>query len=237
LTASYQDAAGNLIRKDTSYEVVGVAKDAQVSYLGRADKRFYVYFPAGPKQQLDLRILISGTAGTPRMDDLRAIVGSVDPELAVEIAPLEENLKPWLTPGRIFSTVSGFLSALALLLSAIGIYGLVSYVVSRRVREIGIRMALGAAKRDVLRLVLHQAMRPVTIGGLIGIAGCAGVAWALTAVLPWDVSLRFLYGISPVDSAAFLGVPGFLLSVAVLASYIPARRAMKVDPMVALRDE
>src|SRR5215831_13831186 len=237
LNASYQDAVGNLIRKDTSYEVVGVAKDAQVSYLGRADNRFYAYFPAGPKQQLDLRILISGTAGAARMDDLREIVGSVDPELAVEIAPLEENLKPWLTPGRIFSTLSGFLSALALLLSAIGIYGLVSYVVSRRVREIGIRMALGAAKRDVLRLVLRQAMRPVTIGALIGIAGCAAVAWALTAVLPWDVSLRFLYGISPVDSAAFLGVPGFLLSVAVLASYIPARRAMKVDPMVALRYE
>ena len=237
LNASYQEAAGDLIRKYTTYEVVGVAKDAQVSYLGRADNRFYAYFPAGPKQQLDLRILISATAGAPRMDDLRAIVGSVDPELAVEIAPLEENLKPWLTPGRIFSTLSGFLSALAVLLSALGVYGLVSYAVSRRVREIGIRMALGAAKRDVLRLVLRQAMRPVTIGALIGIAGCAAVAWALTALLPWDVSLRFLYGISPVDSAAFLGVPGFLLSVAVLATYIPARRAMKVDPMVALRYE
>jgi ABC-type antimicrobial peptide transport system permease subunit len=117
------------------------------------------------------------------------------------------------------------------------VYGLVCYVVSRRVREIGLRMALGAGRRDVLSLVLHQAMRPVTIGALIGIAGSAAFAWALRAVLPWEVSWRFLYGISPVDPAAFLGVPGFLLSVALLASYIPARRAMNVDPMVALRYE
>ena len=219
-----------------SYEVVGVAKDAQVSFLGRADN-IYAYFPAGPKQQLDLRLLISATAGAPTMENLRAIVASVDPELAVEIAPLEENLKPWLTPGRIFSTLSGFLSALGLLLSAIGVYGLVSYVVSWRVREIGIRMALGAANWDVASLVLRQALRPVMIGALIGIAGCAAVAWALATVLPWHVSLRFLYGISPVDPVAFLGVPGFLLSVAVLASYIPTRRAMKVDPLVALRYE
>ncbi|PYU40599.1 MAG: hypothetical protein DMG54_22600 [Acidobacteria bacterium] len=118
-----------------------------------------------------------------------------------------------------------------------GRLGLVSYVVSRRVREIGIRMALGADNRDVMALVLRQAMRPVVIGALIGIAGCAAVAWALTTILPGDVSLRFLYGISPVDPVAFLGVPGLLLSVAVLASYIPARRAVKVDPMVALRYE
>lgn len=229
------DPVGKTIRMDASYEVIGVTKDAQVSFLGRADN-IYAYFPAGPKQQLDLRLLIS-SAARPSTQNLRATVAAIDPELTAEIIPLEENLKPWLTPGRIFSTLSGFLSALALLLSALGVYGLVSYVVSRRVREIGIRMALGAAHRNVMTLVLRQAMRPVMIGVIIGIAGCAAVAWALSTILPWDVSLRFLYGISPVDPVAFLGVPGFLLAVAALASYIPARRAMKVDPMVALRYE
>ena len=231
-----EDPIGKTIRLDGDYEVVGVAKDAQVSFLGRSDN-IYVYLPAGPKQQLDLRLLISGTAGSPTTQNLRATVATLDPELAVEIVNLEENLKPWLTPGRIFSTLSGFLSGLALLLAAMGVYGLVSYVVSRRVREIGIRMALGADNRDVMALVLRQSMRPVVIGALIGTAGCAAVAWALTTILPWDVSLRFLYGISPVDPVAFFGVPGFLLGVAILASYIPARRAMKVDPMVALRYE
>jgi len=231
-----EDPIGKTIRLDADYEVVGVAKDAHVSFLGRSDNT-YAYLPAGPKQQLDLRLLISATAGSPTTQTLRATVAALDPELAVEIVNLEENLKPWLTPGRIFSTLSGFLSGLALLLAAMGVYGLVSYVVSRRVREIGIRMALGADNRDVMALVLRQAMRPVVIGALIGIAGCAAVSWALTTILPLDVSLRFLYGISPVDPAAFFGIPGFLLSVAVLASYIPARRAMKVDPMVALRYE
>ena len=235
MDASHEDAVGKLIRADSSYEVIGVAKDAQVSFLGRADN-IYAYFPAGSQQQLDLRLLISGTGG-PSTQDLRATVAAVDPELAVEIIPLEENVKPWLTPGRIFSTLSGFLSALALLLSAIGVYGLVSYVVSRCVREIGIRIALGATHRDVMTLVLRQAMRPVMIGVIIGIAGCAAVGWALSSILPRDVSLRFLYGISPVDPAAFLGVPGFLLTVAALACYIPVRRAMKVDPVVALRYE
>jgi predicted permease len=231
-----EDPIGKTIRLEADYEVVGVAKDAQVSFLGRSDST-YAYLAAGPKQQLDLRLLISGSAGSPTTQNVRATVAAFDPELAVEIVNLEENLKPWLTPGRIFSTLSGFLSGLALLLAAMGVYGLVSYVVSRRVREIGIRMALGADNRDVMSLVLRQAMRPVVIGALIGIAGCGAVAWALTTILPWDVSLRFLYGISPVDPVAFLAVPGFLLGVAILASYIPARRAMKVDPMEALRYE
>jgi macrolide transport system ATP-binding/permease protein len=231
-----EDPVGKTIRLDVDHEVVGVAKDAQVSFLGSSDNT-YAYLPAGPKQQLDLNLLISGAAGLPARQDLRATVAGLDPELVVDIVNLEENIKPWLTPGRIFSTLSGFLSSLALLLAAMSVYGLVSYFVSRRVREIGIRRALGADNRDVMALVLRQAMKPVAIGALIGIVGCAAVAWALTTLLPWDVSLRFLFGISPVDPVAFFGVPGFLLVIATLASYFPARRAMKVDPVVALRYE
>jgi len=104
----------------------------------------------------------------------------------------------------------------------------VSYSVSRRVHEIGVRMTLGASGRDVVRLLLRQALRPVVIGALVGIAACAAVSQVLADVL---------YGIGSHDPVAFVGVPLFLLSVALLASYLPARRAARVDPAVALRYE
>jgi putative ABC transport system permease protein len=105
---------------------------------------------------------------------------------------------------------------------------MVSYSVSRSVREIGIRMALGANGADVIRHVLWQAMRPVLIGALFGLVLCAGVSGVLTSMM---------FGLSAHDPIAFLSVPFFLLVVAALASYIPARRAMLVDPIVALRCE
>jgi putative ABC transport system permease protein len=108
------------------------------------------------------------------------------------------------------------------------VYGVVSYAVSRRTREIGIRMTLGADGRDVMNMMLRQSMRPVLIGGSIGIIGCAGVSWVLSSML---------FGISARDPIAFIAVPAFLLGIALLASYIPARRATKVNPVVALRYE
>ena len=126
------------------------------------------------------------------------------------------------------AALSGVLGTLAMLLASIGVYGVASYAVSQRIREIGIRMALGANGREVLSLLLRQAMRPVLIGALIGIAGCAAVSELLSKVL---------YGIGSHDPISFIGVPLFLLGVALMASYIPARRAIKVDPMVALRYE
>jgi predicted permease len=230
-----QDPVGKTIRggDGTGYEVVGVSKDAQVSQLGRSDP-IYSYFPAGSKNQLGLNLLVSSTGGNaPTAKTLSAMVATLDPDLAVEVVNLADNLKPWRTPGRIASTLSGVLSVLALLLASIGVYGLVSYAVSRRVREIGIRMALGADYSDVMILVLRQAMRPVVLGALIGFACCAALSWVLSRAS----SMRLLYGISPLDPVSFLLVPGFLLMAAFLASYIPARRAMRVDPMVALRYE
>jgi putative ABC transport system permease protein len=105
---------------------------------------------------------------------------------------------------------------------------MVSYRVSRSVREIGIRMALGADGADVMSHVLRQAMRPVVIGAFIGVAGCAAVSTVLSSML---------FGLNAHDPIAFIAVPVFLLVVALVASYIPARRAMRVDPVVALRYE
>jgi putative ABC transport system permease protein len=105
---------------------------------------------------------------------------------------------------------------------------MVSYAVSRRVREIGIRMALGADNPDVMWLVVRQSMVPVLTGVLIGMVLCAAVSTVFSAIL---------FGVSPLDPGSFFSMPLFLLIVALLASYIPARRAMRVDPMVALKYE
>jgi putative ABC transport system permease protein len=115
---------------------------------------------------------------------------------------------------------------LALLLAAIGVHGVVSCAVSQRIREIAIRMTLGADGRDVMSLAVRQALRPVGIGVLVGVIGCAAVSQVLSGVL---------YGLGAHDPVAFVGVPLFLLGVAFLASYLPARRDARIDPITALR--
>lgn len=159
---------------------------------------------------------------------VRGAASEMDPDVMVDVTRLEDNLEVWRTPARIAAALAGSLGALGLLLAAVGVYGVVSYAVSRRTREIGIRMALGADGRDVMSLILRQNLRPVMIGGAIGIAGCAAVSSVLSSML---------FGISAHDPIAFLFVPAFLAGIAVLASYVPARRATKVSPVVALRHE
>jgi putative ABC transport system permease protein len=224
-----QDAIGKTMRVDkVESQIVGIVKDAQISHLGESNGVF-IFLPAGPKDQPELQLLVHGTNGyAPIANGIREAAHSVDPGLIVDVTKFEDNLEVWRMPSRIVAVLSGVLGALALLLASIGVYGVVSYGVSRRTREIGIRMTLGADGRDVMRLLLRQAMRPVVIGALIGVACCAGVSQVLA---------RVLYGMGSHDPIAFIGVPLFLMSVALLASYIPARRASKVDPVVALRYE
>lgn len=129
---------------------------------------------------------------------------------------------------RFLTLLFGLFAALALALAAVGLYGLVSYSASRRTHEIGIRIALGAEQRDVLRLVVGQGFKLTILGAAIGSAG----SFALTRFFS-----SLLYGVKPTDLVTFSAVAFILVGVALLASYIPARRAMKVDPMVALRYE
>ncbi len=224
-----QDAIGKTLRGwKKEYQVVGVVKDSQASHLGQTGGLFF-YMPAGPKEQERLQLLVhSQSSDRVTANGIRESARALDPDLIVDVTRLEDNLELWRTPSRIVATLSGVLGALALLLASIGVYGVVSYGVSQRVREIGIRMTLGADGRDVMRLLLRQAMRPVLIGAAFGVSGCAAVSQILSKVL---------YGIGSHDPIAFVGVPLFLLGIALLASYIPARRATKVDPVVALRYE
>jgi predicted permease len=225
-----QDPIGKVVRMDdkTAMQVIGVVKDAQVSHLAKSDET-YLYLPAGPKVQIRMQLLVHGASGfASTAAGIRAAIHSLDPGLVVDVARLEDNLEFWRAPSRIVAILAGSLGALGMLLACIGVYGVVSYAVSRRVREIGIRMTLGADAREVKSLILRQAMRPVAIGALIGIAGCAAVSQVLSSML---------FGLSSHDPVAFVVVPLVLLSVALAASYVPARRATKVDPMVALRYE
>jgi len=225
-----QDPIGKSIAGDhsTKFQVIGVARDTQVSHLARSNET-YLYFPAGPKEQIRLPLLVHSSDGfASTAKGIQAAVRALDPDVVADVAKLEDNLELWRTPPRIFAILAGSLGALGLLLASIGVYGVVSYSVSGRIREIGLRMTLGADAREVMKLILRQAMRPVLIGAVIGIAGCAGVSTVLS---------KMLFGLSAHDPVSFIAVPLFLLAIALLASYIPARRATKVDPMVALRYE
>jgi ABC-type antimicrobial peptide transport system permease subunit len=157
-------------------------------------------------------------------------IQTVDPNVSVFAESLDGLLtnNPEFAFSRIGAIFSAAIGLLGLLLGAVGIYGSVSYAVVQRTHEIGIRMALGADKRDVLKLILHQSMRPIVLGMVLGLAGAAAASHILKALL---------FGLSALDATAFLGVSILLSSVAMLASYLPARRATRVDPIVALRYE
>jgi putative ABC transport system permease protein len=145
-----------------------------------------------------------------------------------ETKPLEQILAESLAARRFSMILLGVFAALALLLSSIGIYGVISYVVGQRTHEIGIRMALGAQPSHVLRLMLGEGMKMALVGVAIGMAAAFGLTQLIASML---------FGVSATDPITFCGVGLVLTGVALTACYIPARRAMRVDPMVALRYE
>ena len=225
-----QDPLAKTLRESSGreYAVIGVSHDAQVSHLGESNSP-YIYFPAGKQTNLRVYVLVRYTGNSAEIaKGIRSAVQSLDRDLPVGVIRLEDNLESWRGPSRVVTALAGALGALALLLASIGVYAMVSYSVSRSVREIGIRMALGADRVAVMKMVVRQALRPILLGGFVGIVGGAAVSWVLSSML---------FGLSAHDPIAFISVPLFLLVMALLASYIPARRAMRVDPMVALRYE
>jgi putative ABC transport system permease protein len=160
---------------------------------------------------------------------VRSQVWAVDKDQPLfDIKTIEDVVADSFARPRLLASLLGSFAALALLLAALGIYGLVSYAVSQRTREIGIRVALGAQSGDVLKLVLRQGMGLTLAGLTIGLLGALAVAGLLGS---------FLFGVKPTDPASFAGVALLLAGIALLACYIPAQRAMRVDPMVTLRHE
>jgi len=175
--------------------------------------------------------LLVRTNGAPEsmFGNVRREAAKLDPNLAFfDVKTLKEHMRLSLFPARVAATVLAVFGLVALLLSAIGIYGITSYAVSQRTREIGIRMALGAQFADVLKLVLTQGVKLTLIGVAIGLLGAYLATRAITSVL---------YGVSATDPLTFGGVSLLLVGVALLACYFPARKATRVDPLIALKYE
>jgi len=213
--------------------VVGVAGDVKQSGLG-SKVRLTIYLPYSQAPQPFLMSFMTIVVRTPSnpaqmVNAVRRVVKSVDPDLPIYgVASMEELISTSTSEPRVRSTLFGIFAALGLVLATVGVYGVVSYSVVQRTHEIGIRMALGAQKSDVLGMVVGQGLRLALMGVAIGIAGALALTRFLTSLL---------YGVDPTDPLTFISVSVILILVALLACYIPARRAANVDPMVALRYE
>jgi macrolide transport system ATP-binding/permease protein len=213
-----------------SSEVIGIARDVRSLDLRKIDES-YLYLPLSQSRQWTSTLLVR-TGSDPRLL-LPAIgheVRRLDANLPVIAAPLNTmvSMDPYFVVSRIGGILASIVGGLGLLLACMGVYGMVSYSVAQRTREIGIRMALGAQDLQVLRLVVQDGFRPIAAGILAGIAAAAAVARLLAATL---------FGLSSMDAVSFSGVSLLLACIALLATWLPARRATQVDPMVALRYE
>jgi predicted permease len=213
-----------------SYEVIGLARDTRGVLLNGSDSE-QIYLPMPEGRLRDFPILIRTQADpTQIMNAIGPLVLSIDPDVVAYTFTLEEMLRQ--TESFLASTLSAAIASsigmVGLFLASMGIYGTVSYIVVLRTREVGIRMALGAKKRDVLILMLRESIRPVIVGLMVGMCLAVGVSYLLRGVL---------YGLNTIDAPSIITVSVLFLAIALLASYLPSRRAMRVDPMVALRYE
>lgn len=223
-------------RDTVPWEIAGVVADVRQRGLDREPRpQFFVslrqwsgpsvpVFPVGAYYALRTSIDPASVIG-----NVRRVVHEIDSRAALEnIATMDQVVSNWMTRPRMYAVLLGMFAGLAIALATAGIYGVMAYSVTQRTREIGIRMALGAQRRAVMRLVLGQSLALVAVGLAIGLAGAAGATRYLEGLL---------FGLTPLDASTFAGAAMLFGSVAVVASYLPARSAATVDPMIALRAE
>jgi len=209
--------------------VIGVTRDIKYFGLDQAMGRA-LYLPCGPNPPHSMAALVH-TAGDPLAlaPVIRETLRSVDPSLSIHgVRTMRDKVHASLFFRRTYSWLIGIFAAVAMVMAVGGIYGITSYSVSQRTQEIGIRLAFGARAGDIVRHVLVQGARLVGIGLGVGLIG---------ALVIGQLMAGLLFGVSPMDPVALFGVIVLLLAVTLLACYLPARRAAKVDPMVALRYE
>jgi putative ABC transport system permease protein len=222
-------------RDTVPWQIVGVVDNVREFGLDREpEPQFFIDFRQWSRPGL---LFPTGAYYTIRTEadpasmiaDVRSIVHQLDSQAALfHVAPMEQLVATTLAPRRTYAVLLGLFATLGLVLAVIGIYGVMAYAVTQRTREIGVRMALGARPANVLRLVLRQSLTLTAIGVGVGLAGAAAVSRYLEGML---------FGLTPLDPATFVAVGLAFISIAALASYVPARRAANVDPMIALRCE
>ncbi|HEY2801334.1 MAG TPA: ABC transporter permease [Chthoniobacterales bacterium] len=211
-------------------EIVGIVGDVRHESLG-AKPAPHIYFPHAQEGVglMTVAVRSAGTQPTALLALVRREVAAVDPNVPIaDIRTMKQMVASSVAPWRFTMSLLSAFAGVALLLASVGIYGVLAYSVNQRRREIGIRMSLGAQPRDLLQLFLSQGMRVTLLGIVIGLGG----AWAVTRIMR-----SLLYSVSPTDPLVFLAVPLAFAAIALLASFFPARKASRVNPIVALRSE
>ena len=224
-----QDPLGRQVVLFDTATIVGIAGD--VRQEGLADKPYpQMYIPAMQRSSSGMFVALRTTGDPAQVTAaVRRVLGEMDAELPLHaIATMEERMALTVAQPKLAATLTSVFALATLILAAIGVYGVVSYGVAQRTRELGVRMALGANAGDVRGLVLRQAMTPVVIGVAVGLLG----AWAGGSLLQ-----KLLYGVGTTDAATFVGTALFLMAVAAISAWLPARRATSIAPTEALRYE
>jgi putative ABC transport system permease protein len=210
-------------------EIVGVVADVKSNGPRQAvPPSVYLPFNQAPLNDVSLLLRTTGSPA-PMINGARAAIKEIDADLPIfDVKSMRDVLSDSVAQPRFYAILLGSFAAMALVIAALGIYGVISYTVSQRTRELGIRIALGAQRDRVVRLVIRQGLGLTLAGIVIGIAGAYGLTRLIASLL---------FGVAPADPLTFGAVAAIFVIVACLASYLPARRAAAVDPIIAMRAE
>jgi putative ABC transport system permease protein len=225
-----RDKEGFAILSHRLIALIGMIVPRRLRARWRQEWEAELQHPDRQKPEREMNLVLRASADPASLAAaIRSAVHAVDPDQPVaNVKLMSQIFAESVAKPRFNYLLLTIFAAIALILSATGVYGVMAYAVEQRTREMGIRLALGAQPKDVLKLVIRQGMRSVLAGVALGLAG----AFALSRVMA-----TLLFEVRPTDPATFIGVAGLLATVALLACYLPARRATKVDPVIALRDE